>query len=347
MSTRWEPARTWAFVVGVLEWQHDDIYSAFPQEERRDAQLVELFAQRGIPRSQIVYLQDRKATTKAIEAALTTQLKAAPEQTTFVFYYTGHGWKRDDGEVFFASYDADSAGNDGYAISTLLERIESHFRGADAILIADCCHSGHLVDAIGARRRRIAYAGLGSSLSSELSTGNWTFTEGLLAALRGDAYTDRDDNNTITLAELAEHIRDEMAFAEEQVATFGVSGGFDPDLVLGPARPRRNEQLGRNVVVFADDKWWAAQIIDLRGDQFKVRYYGYTSEFDQWVSGEQIRQLGRPRYPIGATVEVQRKQRWYTATILDERAGIHYVAYEDKSAEWNEWVGSRRIRPLL
>ena len=59
MTTLWEPARTWAFVVGVLEWQHDDIYSASPQEERRDAQLVELFAQRGIPRSQIVYLQDR------------------------------------------------------------------------------------------------------------------------------------------------------------------------------------------------------------------------------------------------------------------------------------------------
>ncbi len=65
------------------------------------------------------------------------------------------------------------------------------------------------------------------------------------------------------------------------------------------------------------------------------------------VNVEQIRNLGRPRYPIGATIEVQRKQRWYTATILDERAGIHYVAYEGKSAEWNEWVASRRIRSLL
>lgn len=347
MSTLWEPARTWAFVVGVLDWKHDDIYSSFPQEERRDAQLVELFAQRGIPKQQIVYLQDRKATTKAIETALVTHLKAAPEGATFIFYYTGHGWKRDDGEVFFASYDADNDGNEGYAISTLIDRIEAHFRGTHAILIADCCHSGHLVDAINARSRRVAYAGLGSSLSSELSTGNWTFTEAIIAALRGDAYTDRDGNATITLAELAEHIRDEMAFAEEQVATFGVSRGFDPDFVLASAHPRRHQELGRNVAVFAEDRWWAAQIIDLRGKEFKVRYYGYTSEFDQWVSAEQIRNLGRPRYPIGATVEVQRKQRWYTATILDERAGIHYVTYEDKNAEWNEWIGSRRIRPLL
>ena len=66
MSSVWEPARTWAFIVGVLEWEHEDIYSPFPKEQRRDAQLVKLLEERGVPKGQIRYLQDRRATTAAI-----------------------------------------------------------------------------------------------------------------------------------------------------------------------------------------------------------------------------------------------------------------------------------------
>ncbi len=347
MSNVWDPTRTWAFVVGILEWQHDDLYEPFPQEQRRDAELVKLLGKRGVPKQQIRYLQDRQATTAAIDTALTEMLTAAAPSSTLILYYCGHGALNDDGTVFFASYDADDDQNPGWSVDGIIDSIEAKFRGAQAILIADCCHSGHLADAVAARSRRVAYASLGSSLASELSTDNWTFTEAILAALRGDAYTDSDNSTTITLAELAAHIQAEMAFAEEQVATFATSRGFDPHLVLATAHPRRDPQIGRNVAVQADGEWYAAQVIDVRNDEVKVRYYGYDSTHDEWISPEQVRSIGRPRYPVGTTVEVQRKQRWYLATILDERAGVHYVTYEGHGSDWNEWVGSRRIRPLL
>jgi hypothetical protein len=347
MSSVWEPARTWAFIVGVLEWEHDDIYSPFPKEQRRDAALVKLLEERGVPKGQIRYLQDRRATTAAITKALAEHLAGAAPGDTLLLYYCGHGAMTEGGEVLFASYDADDGENPGWPVAAIPEAVEKQFKGSQAILLADACHSGHLADAVAARRRRVAYASLGSSLASELSTGNWTFTEAILAALRGEAYTDGDGSNTITLAELASHIQAELAFAEEQVATFATSAGFDPQLVLATARPRRDPRLGRNVAVKTEGEWFAAQVIAVRGEELKVRYYGYDSDEDEWVSAEQARTIGRPRYPAGATVEVQWKRRWYLASVLDERAGVHQIAYEGHGPEWNEWVSSRRIRPLL
>jgi hypothetical protein len=343
----WNPAQTWAFIVGLLEWKHADIYSPFPKEERRDVQLVDVLLARGVPKQQIRYLQDRKATTAAINTSLQELLAAAPATATLIVYYCGHGGMDDAGDVFFASYDANADTNPGWPVAALPDTIEQQFRGAQAILLADCCHSGRLIDAVAAHTRRVAYASLCSSLASELSTGNWTFTEAIISALRGEAYTDRDGDATITLAELAEHIRDEMAFAEEQVATFAVSRGFDPNLVLASAHPRQHPQIGRNVAVFADKQWWPAQIITVRGKQFQVRYYGYTSAHNQWVEQDAVRTLGRPRYPIGSTVEVKWKNRWCLATVIDERAGVHAISYEGYGPEWNEWVASKRIRSLL
>lgn len=347
MSNVWEPARTWAFIVGLLEWKRDDIYDPFPKEERRDAQLAQLLIERGVPKAQVRYLQDRKATTAAINAGLAEHLAAAPPGSTLILYFCGHGGLDDAGRAFFASYDADDADNPGWPAAAIPDAIEQHFKGAQAILFVDCCHSGHLADAVAARPRRVAYASLCSSLSSEQSTSSWTFTEAILAALRGEAYADSDGSTTITLAELAGHIQAEMAFADEQIVTFATSRSFDPDLVLAAAKPRRDPQIGRNVAVWAEDAWWRAQITDVHGDKLKVRYYGHNSVHDDWISPAQTRTIGRPRYPIGTTVEVKWKNRWQVATVLDERAGVHCVAYEDYGPKFNEWVSSKRIRPLI
>ncbi len=347
MGNVWDPARTWAFIVGLLEWKRNDIYDSFPKEERRDAQLVDLLIERGVPTAQVHYLQDRQATTTAINARMAEHLAAAPPGSTLILYFCGHGGMDNDGTVFFASYDADDGENPGWPAAAIPDAIETYFCGSHAILFADCCHSGRLSDAVATRKRRVAYASLCSSLSSEISTGNWTFTEAILSALRGEAYTDGDGSATITLAELAAHIQTEMAFAEEQVATFITTHGFDPEVVLGPARPRHDPQIGRQVAVKSEGAWYAAQVIDTREGELKLRFYGYTRSDDTWVSADAVRTIGRPRYPIGTTVEVTWKNRWYVASVLDERAGIHQVAYEGQGPEWNEWVTSKRIRPLI
>ena len=118
-----------------------------------------------------------------------------------------------------------AAGESGNAsVETIPAAIERLFGGSRALLLADCCYSGYLGETIARQTGRVAFAALTSSLASELSTGNWTFTEALLAGLQGQAYADADGSRFITLQEMATQIAENMAFAEEQVATFSISG---------------------------------------------------------------------------------------------------------------------------
>jgi hypothetical protein len=346
LSNVWNPEKTWAFIVGLLEWKNEDIYSSFPAEQRRDELLVDQLIERGVPEDQVWYLQDSDATTEAIAAAMEEHLQSASSDATLIVYYCGHGVLYEDGSVCFASYDADDDENYGWVVSDIPDAIEQHFAGNRAILLADCCHSGRLADAVAAKRRRVAYAAFGSSLASELSTGNWTFTEAILSALRGEAYTDVDGSNTITLSELARHIQAEMAFAEEQVATFATTPNFDPDFVLAAAQPRHDKRLGSNVAVYDEEEWYLGQVTGVRKGELRVRYYGLEEFEDEWIGVEEARTLGRPRYPVGSTVEVESEGEWLVATVKEERAGVHYIAYDDYDEMWNEWVPTRRIRPL-
>ncbi|MDQ2799439.1 MAG: hypothetical protein M3Y13_07335, partial [Armatimonadota bacterium] len=70
----WQPRHTWVFAVGTLSWKHKELFDSFPTENRRDAELVDLFRQRGVPDDQIVYLQDKHATQAAIDSAFAAML---------------------------------------------------------------------------------------------------------------------------------------------------------------------------------------------------------------------------------------------------------------------------------
>jgi len=43
-------------------------------------------------------------------------------------------------------------------------------------------------------------------------------------------------------------------------------------------------------------------------------------------------------------VEVRWKKKWYPATILQVKDGIHLIHYTDYKAKWDEWVPSKRVR---
>jgi hypothetical protein len=137
-----------------------------------------------------------------------------------------------------------------------------------------------------------------------------------------------------------------MAFAEEQIVTFTTTGTFDPDLVIATARPRLDPRVGGHVEVQADGAWYPAQIVDARDARLKVHYYGYEESDDEWVTGDRIRETVRKVYPAGAAVEVMWKRKWYSARVLDVRAGIHQIQYDGYGPEWNEWVALKRIRPI-
>ena len=305
----WQPQRTWVFVVGTLQWQHPDMFASFPQEHRRDAQLVDFFRRQGVPAQQLVYLKDEQATTQRVKAAFTSLLSKTGDGDLLFLYYTGHGYKSDDGHTtFFATYDA---GDDvpGWSSESIVRDIDRYFKGSRALLTADSCYSGSLAAQIRKTNHRVSYASLTSSSANQLSTENWTFTEMLLAGLTGRAFADINGDGQITLSELAQDVREDMAFAEDQRSSFAFTGTFSPSTVVARAEQKPSPQVSRRVEVRPGGgwyhEWYKARIIDARGGRFKVHYFGWQDSDDEWVRPDQIRNL------------VAQPDKWLTTTLTN------------------------------
>jgi hypothetical protein len=91
------------------------------------------------------------------------------------------------------------------------------------------------------------------------STENSTFTEMLLASLRGTSYADLNSDQQVSLSELVENARRDMKFAEEQESPFA-SRGFPTDMVLALANESSNAAIGRRVVVRSEGEWYKAEL---------------------------------------------------------------------------------------
>ncbi len=229
----WQPQKTWVFVVGVLHWKHRDMFGSFPVKNRRDAALVDFFKQSGVPETQIVYLQDKQATQKQIDRAFAAQLKKLRPDDLLIVYYCGHGSKSEDGEdVYLASYDAGDDGVSGWSVNSIPGQIKSESKCARVLWFLDCCYSGQAALALTKQKGRPAYACVTSSSASESSTEHWTFSDALLDSLRGVAYVDLNHDGSVTLAEFAAHINADMNLAEEQLATFATTEGFEAEMIL-------------------------------------------------------------------------------------------------------------------
>lgn len=341
----WNAKRTWVFFVGLLEWKDSKSFASFPQENRRDALLLNLLRESGVPESQIVYLKDGAATTAKIQAEFAKFLsKAQPDDWVFV-YYCGHGYKDDEMETFLASYDVGEK-IQGWSIDSIPDSIEAYFKGSKAIIALDNCYSGAMTNAVKDKKRRVSYAVLASSEANSMSTGNWTFTEAIISAFQGENFIDDDQNGNVTFAELAANAEEDMLFAEEQVSSYAFTGGFDPQTIIAKAEPNPPKRVGERIEVFSAGEWWKALIIDAGANSFKVHYYGYETINDEWITAKQIRQFKPKQFKVGERVRVESDDKWYPARVLEVRGGSHHIKYDDYDDEWNEWVSSDRIKKI-
>lgn len=287
----WQPQRTWVFVVGVLRWQHRDMFNSFPQTNRRDAQLVEYFRAQGVPNDQIIFLKDAQASSRKVKSEFPSFLAKSRPGDLLFFYYTGHGYKsEDERSTYFATYDA-GENVEGWATDAIVRDIEKYFNGSRALLVADTCYSGSLAAQAQRIGHRVSYASLTSSSSNRESTGNWTFTEMLLAGLRGKAFADTNNDGDVTLSELAEDIRQDMAFAESQRSTFTTIGTFPSDMVIAEAARKTDPLISLRAEVRSEGDWYKGRVIDARGGRYLVHFFGYEDSDDEWVAGTQIRKL--------------------------------------------------------
>lgn len=343
----WQPQHTWVYVVGVLQWEHRDMFNSFPQTNRRDAQFVEFFRQQGVPDEQIIFLKDAQATSRRVHSSFPSFLSKAGPNDLLILYYTGHGYKSEDERTtYFATYDA---GEDvaGWATDSIVRDIERSFRGSRALLVADTCYSGSLAAQTQRLGQRVSYASLTSSSSSQESTENWTFTEMLLAGFQGRSYADINDDGEITLSELAEDIKQDMVFAEGQRSVFSTTGNFPATMLIGPAQRKTDSQISGRVEVRSEDDWYKARIVDVRDGRYHVHFFGYEDSDDEWVSARQIRYLKTFDSANGNATAMSSNDQWsgtrYRPVARKQTPQDYEVSKDWESSRSNrDWNDNRR-----
>lgn len=350
----WDSSHTWVFAVGVLEWQDSESFGSFPKEGRQDVELVHLFADRGVPQDHITFFMDTDATKARIESAFVDMIKKIPATDTLIVYYAGHGAKDSNGETYFAPYDTgQSLYYTAWSVSWIHQTIEKQFHGRQVILTADACYSGSLGEGTGFHTKK-SYASLASSLSSQPSTANWTFTKSLIAGFNGDGAVDINRDGNITFSEIAHYTSEEMAFVDGQRSSF-VTHEFNPEMEIGGSiGSNRGEHYEQAEVEWKGD-WYKAEINDRRADKSYVHYVGYGNSYDEWVGLKRIRPYAPPQFAVGTHVEVawsptvifdQNRSRWYPARVLKAEDGLHLIHYDGYLDSWDEWVSPNRIRPM-
>ncbi|MBC7541345.1 MAG: caspase family protein [Candidatus Sericytochromatia bacterium] len=353
---RWEPAKTYALLVGILEWQDKSGLASFPQKDRQDKVLQDQFLANGVPADHLVYLSDKAATGDAIRQAWTRLATQAGPGSTLIFYFAGHGLQY-DGRTYLANYDVNSERPDanGIGMGTLTETLAAHWHGDRLLLLADCCHSGAMTEVVRAEAQRGKKAAcLTSSTATNTSTGKWTFTEALNRLLSGDRRTDLDRDKRITFQEADTYVHREMKYGDDQLADAFRSPGFapgfvlrgvNPDQVLPASLPGQRWKAGDYAECLAESKWWRVQVLAAQPTGTWVHYIGWADKWDAWVGADRLRPVAESHFAAGQTISAEWEDKWYAAKIIKASENffyfIHYDGYDDAC---DEWVTAARIK---
>lgn len=347
-AEEWEPKKTHALIVGVLEWKNG--LSSFPKLNRKDRELRDLLVKRGTPVENVTMLLDKEATLAKIRKAITQILSKTSEDSTLIIYYDGHGWAVGD-DFYFANYDASSGRKDTvWSMNELAAKVAKEFKGRRAFFWADCCFSGGMqviVDKLASRN--VASFSLTSAATANTSTRNWTFTQSLLDGLSGAPLIDTNADGLITLGELRTEVCDAMNHMEGQKYGFKING-LDDTFVMAQASgrltkvPKAKYHLGS--YVRAKGKY--GRVIGVRGnkaDEYSVQFYNYTEKIvKQYAEENLVASTRTPRSRMEPDCRVEWRGAWYDAKVLRTKPGQWFIHYVDDDDSWDEWVGKDRIR---
>jgi hypothetical protein len=346
----WKPEKTHALIVGVLEWT-DGALVPYPKENRQDRALEAQLIADGVPEQNIVFIEDRAATLDSMINALNNIAKESYH--TLIFYYAGHGI-REGNATFFANYAVDTkkTAETGFSLYTLRNILQKKWQGKRLFLLADCCHSGALASVVGLYEGSdIRAACITSVVASNVSTERWTFTKSLVSVFAGDWIVDRDRDCSIIFAEADTFIQQEMRYLENQLTYAVVTSNFSDGFVFRKATvcaidkyTKGPWKLMQYVECEWEGKWWLAQIIDIREDEWKVHYINYDESWDEWVDKSRLRE------PVGIAVkprdrmEVEWGGKWWKAEVIEIMGDFAFIHYDGYGSEWDEWVTKERIK---
>jgi len=339
-SDDWQPSKTVAVIVGILEWDDSEL-ETYPTTNREDKKFYELLKSRGVPESQIIFLSDKQGTYKNIIDALKTYSAKASSDYTFIFYYAGHG-SYDDKGGYFMNYDSKK---ETFYISEIADILTTNFKGNKALLFADCCYSGKLnTVAEKLEKNKISTMVLTSVVENNTSTGEWTFTESLNEIFSGKLVGNFSISK-VDCQTAKNYVINNMKFADEQLANFYQTGSFPAVFNLSNFDSTKSIKCPQKYMqISTDGVLYTVKIIANESGKYKIHYVGWEEDWDETVSADKLKEITFKTYKVGSKVQVESEEVYYPATILKVDGIFHLIHYDDYDNEYDEWVTSSRIK---
>jgi len=341
---------TYGIIAGALEWK-DPGFSPFSNRNRKDKELYSLLKSQGVKPKNVSLLIDNEATVDAMKSSVLDALEKAPEGSTFIFYYAGHGVKDDDSRIYFASYDITTGSykKTGFDVSWLGDAIRDKFKGKLVWLLADCCYSGALLD----EAEKISAAGknvivLTSAASCNISTANWTFTQSVIDCLSGLPLADRNGDGTISISETGTELGDAMKFRERQMCGFKLYG-IDETAPLAKtsgsvATGNSDHKPGSYFMAKKGTEYAAVRILNSDKNQVECEFYDYSDKSVEKFSPSELKPIHFVSYSSGDKIKVSWEGKWYDAEVKKAQNDFYYIKYDGYEDFWNEWVAYDRIK---
>lgn len=252
----------WAVIVGISRYGSMDI----PQLRYADRDAQEFYdimtkpideGGGGVPKPNVRFLLNDRASSTNVRGALTDFLKQAIEDDIVFIYFAGHGAPDPDRPkvLYLLTYDSDL--NKLAATSVKMQEIQDALRdyvAAKTVLVfVDACHSRGVTGALATRalaspdlvndylaelaRARASTMTFSASDVNQLSqedkrwgSGHGVFTYYLLEALRGKA--DFNNDKMVRLGELTQYVSDNVRRETKAQQSPISSGNFDINLPL-------------------------------------------------------------------------------------------------------------------
>lgn len=341
---------TYGVVAGVLEWSDKD-FPPFEKRNRKDKEFYEVLKTKGANKN-VKLLIDEEASLKNIKAQLEKALEEAPEGSTFLFYYAGHGVKADNSMIYFANSDIKGSDykNSGFSVSWLGDAIAKKFKGRLVWLMADCCYSGALLD----EADKINAAGknviaITSARSSNISTGNWTYSQTIIDCFTGLPLADHNNDGFISLKETADELRNSMKFREHQLSGYKIKDIDESSAVSktnGSFTGKGSSEftVGSYCYALKGNDWKTVRIIDSKNKKLVCEFYDYSDKGVENLSAGELKPAYFVEHKTGDKVKVEWESKWYDAKIIDADNDFYMVKYDGYEDFWNEWVAYERIK---
>lgn len=237
ITKRLDLRRLWVLSVGIHKFEADHLHGGREAVVTEDIGLIDSLMSRGVPANQIVALRDEQATTANCISQLKNLTSQAKPGDALLLFIHSHGSLKDGGLV--CTYETGGT----WKYTDIIQQIEDNFAGSHAILCVGACHSGSLLNDVGAKPRRVAYFGV-TSVSADRNA--WTnatadFEACIRDAFDGSPCPDLNRDGVTTFDEFGKYISEEQSTLFGSQPSVEYTDSFDPQIVIGDAAAHEGE----------------------------------------------------------------------------------------------------------